>query len=63
MACIVLTRNPTGGGVLALTEDDGDNIAQWPDRAAAKAAADDHRLLQAWGGWVIDLDAAEVVPV
>jgi hypothetical protein len=67
MTRIVLTKNPNGGGILPITEglmdESGGNIAQWPDAEAAKQAAQDHPLIQAWGGWVIDLDYEEVISV
>ena len=61
MTCIVLVRNPHGGGILPLTAgEDGDEIAQWPSQEAARAAAADHHLVQAWGGHIVDLDNQEV---
>lgn len=65
MTCIVLTRNPLGGGVLALMDDggEGDNIAQWPDVKAARDSAAEQTLVRAWGGWIVDLDALEVIEV
>jgi hypothetical protein len=66
MTCIVLTRNPNGGGVLPITEglmDEPNPIAQWPDAALALKAAQEHPLVQAWTGWVIDLDNEEVISV
>lgn len=59
MNCVVLTRNPSGGGIVAITDDEG-NIQQWPDAAAAVEAVKDHTLIRAWGGWVIDLDFERV---
>lgn len=67
MTCIVLTRNPNGGGILPITEglmDESNNpIAQWPDAESATKAALEHPLIQAWTGWVIDLDYEEVISV
>lgn len=67
MTCIVLTKNPNGGGILPITEglmdESGNAIAQWPDAAAAIKAAQEHPLVQAWAGWVIDLDHNEVIEV
>ena len=60
MACVVLLQNPQRGGVLAITDEDGDEIAHWPTVEAAKAAISDHLLVKAWGGFVVDLDAEEV---
>jgi hypothetical protein len=64
MTCIVLTQNPQRGGVLAITEgEDGDEIAQWPNVDAAKAAIENHTLIKAWGGYVIDLDNLDILPI
>lgn len=60
MTCIVLVKNPHGGGVLAITEDDGESIAQWPTAQAAQDAISNHTLVKAWGGYVVDLDYLEV---
>ena len=60
MTCIVLVKNPNGGGVLAITEDDGESIAQWPTAKEAQDAIANHSLVKAWGGYVVDLDYLEV---
>jgi CHASE3 domain sensor protein len=61
VTAVVLVQNPHGGGVLALTEgEENDQIATWDSAKEAEAAAQDHRLVVAWGGFVIDLDALEV---
>lgn len=49
MTCIVVTRNPENGDVLAIE--------------AALAAAREHRLVKAWGGYVIDLDEMRITEV
>jgi hypothetical protein len=60
MTCIVLTKNPNGGGIVAITEGDEGNIARWSEKEQATADALDHPLVKAWGGWIVDLDELEV---
>lgn len=62
MTCIVLTRNPDSGNVLALTDGDGD-IKTWTTAQAATEATFDHSLIEAWTGWVVDLDNLEIKEV
>lgn len=63
MTCVVLTKNPYGGGVLAITAGDDGSIASWPNEEEAIAVAVNHPLIEAWGGWVVDLDNLEVTEV
>lgn len=62
MTCIVVTRNPENGDVLAI-EDDRGKAAHWHNKEAALAAAREHRLVKAWGGYVIDLDEMRITEV
>ncbi len=62
MTCIILVQNPTSKVVLALTEDDGE-MARWPNANAAAEAMADHTLVEAWGGYVIDLDKLEITEI
>lgn len=63
MTCIVLVKNPDSGGVMAITEDEGE-IATWEDtEKAEERASAGHPLVSAWGGFVVDLDNLEVTEV
>lgn len=62
MTCVVLTRNPSNGGVLALNDDEGD-IAHWHVKELAVAVAEQNTLVRAWGGWIVDLDNLEITEV
>lgn len=60
---IVLVRNPGTGRPMPLTEDGGFLPLCFDTQAQAQAAASGHRLVQAWGGYVVDLDRMEVQPI
>jgi hypothetical protein len=63
MTCVVLTKNPNGGGIVAITEGDEGNIARWDNSSDALTDAREHPLIKAWGGWVVDLDYLEISEV
>jgi uncharacterized protein YciI len=54
MNYILITRNPTGKGVIAIMT--GDEIAQFETEEEAEACADQQPLCQAWGYQVVELE-------
>ena len=57
MECVILYRNPNGGRVGIITDNDADDTAYvFPDRKAAMALARRHILTCAWPYQIVDLD-------
>jgi hypothetical protein len=54
MNYILITRNPTGKGVLTIMTDD--EITQFETEEEAEACANEQPLCQAWGYQVVELE-------
>jgi hypothetical protein len=61
VTCFVVVQNPDSSVIMPITDaGTGTDTATWATADEAEDAVQDHALVKAWGGWIIDLDNCEV---
>jgi hypothetical protein len=62
MSYVIVTRNPSNGKLIPITEGEGDDVAEFETEGQALAAAANTTVCMAWGYQIVDVGAEDPTP-